>query len=211
MSHNSVKIGNVVPNADGNIALSVSDLSDVSTAGLAVGQTLAFDGVEWSPQPMPSGAASYLYIGSAGTNVPSNSITWAHTAGSQVYAPGTTVLNTISGATIANAPLAEWYGDISLPAGRYSLMTNYDVWFSSTGYFDYVWRRIDTNDTISTIGVKGDSLSLYPTASDGCTGVFALDAPTTIRCNVEAAVGLYSPPTSSFTSVSSYLLIRRVS
>lgn len=215
MSYNAHKINNKAPTAAGAVSLAVDDLSDVDTTGLTSGKTLAYNATtaKWEPGTLPTGAQGYIFMGTDLNSYSGAASPSTYTSGAQLYFQNTNAHNTISGATISLAPSSSvWYGDIELPAGKYSIMSNSGAIFSSTGYMAFSWKRTDTGDTISSIGVKGADITTYPAAEGSCLGAFILSATTTIRCTIDGVTGLNVSTTQSsyHAIISSFVLIREV-
>ena len=215
MSYNAHKINDKAPNAAGAVSLAVDDLSDVDATSVTSGQTLAYNATtsKWEPSALPTGAQGYIFMGTDINNYSTTASPSTYTSGAQLYFQNTNAHNTISGSTISLAPSSSiWYGDIELPAGKYSIMSNSGALFSSTGYMAFSWKRTDTGDTISSIGVKGADITTYPAAEGSCLGAFILSATTTIRCTIDGVTGLSvsATQTNGQAIVPSFVLIRKV-
>lgn len=210
MSHNAVKIGAASPDVTGAIALSVSDLSDVSAAGVVEGQALQYSSSTgtWTPAALPGN--EYLYIGTSAALQNSETSGMSFTAGGQMYFQTTALRNTITGASVSNAPSKTyWYGDITLPAGKYSILSTIFCIFSSTGYCATSWKRTDTSDAVSNIAAVGADLSAYPAAPGSMAGGFELETGATIRCTIDSVAGASASQTG-FVTAANFVLIRRL-
>lgn len=210
MSHNAIKVGEAAPNSAGVIALNVGDLSDVSAAGVLEGQALAYNSATstWVPAALPGN--EYIYVGTSSALQNAEASGMVFSVGGQMYFQTTALRNTITGASVANAPgKTYWYGDITLPAGKYSIASTIFCIFSSTGHCATSWKRTDTGDAVSNIAAIGADLAVYPAAPGSMVGGFELDAVTTIRCTIDSVVGASTSQTS-FVTAANFVLIRRL-
>lgn len=210
MSHNAIKVGSAAPDVTGAITLSVSDLSDVSAAGVVEGQALQFSSSTgtWTPAALPGN--EYIYIGTSAALQNAEASGMVFSAGGQMYFQTTALRNTITGASVSNAPSKTyWYGDVTLPAGKYSIASTIFCIFSSTGHCATSWKRTDTGDSISNIAAVGADLSAYPAAPGSMIGGFELDVSATIRCTIDSVAGASASQTS-FVTAANFVLIRRL-
>lgn len=213
MAHNAHRINNQGPNVAGDMTLDIGDLNDVSAAGAATGQGLAYNSATgmWTPAALPTN--EYIYLGVSAALASTETHGMAFTAGSVVYFQAVTALNTIAGATLTKAAGKNvWYSTITLPAGKYSIISNAYCLFSSTGHYATRWKRTDTSEAITNTGVIGADLATYPAAPGSMLGVFELETSASINCVVETVAGAAaSTSQTSFIAPSNFVLIRRLS
>ena len=71
MSHNDIKIGTSEPNRQGDLSVSIGDISDVSVSSPVDGEVLKFSGTAWS-NSSSSVSGQYIWIGQGESNSYSN-------------------------------------------------------------------------------------------------------------------------------------------
>lgn len=213
MAHNAHRINNQGPDVAGNMTLDIGDLNDVSAAGAATGQGLAYSSTTgmWTPAALPTNEYIYLGVSPAQANAETHGMLF--TASSTVHFQSVSPLNTIAGASLTKAAGKNfWYSTVTLPAGKYSIISNAYCLFSSTGHYATRWKRTDTNEAVTNIGVVGADLATYPAAPGSMLGVFDLETSAALSCTVETIAGAAAAASqTSFIAPSNFVLIRRLS
>lgn len=124
MSHNKITAQGQAPDSSGNIDLSLTNLSNVSTAGAALNQHLEYDGAEWSPATSTATGMS-LYAGifqrtsySVGAYYYSLNDYRESIGGQYVHKYNASAFNTASS---ANTPIGNnnWFESFDVTAGTY--------------------------------------------------------------------------------------------
>lgn len=157
MSHNKNKVNAIEPNRTSEINQSITDLSDVSISSLATGDTLKYNGVNFVNTPLTS--SQYILIGRGESNAYSNSGATTITTGDDLYLYDTAPLNTINGATINKITGTDWIETITLPVGKYQILSNCRVSFTASGSF--TWALHDGSAYETGHAVVGESLTSY--------------------------------------------------
>ena len=166
MSHNKITVGNQSPDASGNVALDLNDLSNVS-ATVTDGHLLKYSSGVWSPSLLSaffrtSGYAvgwsdasrtsgtAYTSTGSLDSYRTFSTKSWG-ASGAPKYEYGNITLNrgTHGGVT----PTNERYSQIELNAnGRYLLIATTKVnMTSSSSYVEWQWLDFSTDAKLSPI------------------------------------------------------------
>lgn len=190
MSHNQFKVGTAEPDLDGDVTVSISNLSDVTVTSPSAGQVLEWSGSAWTNQAASGGAAQFMLIGQGESNAYSNATTASSiSAGSTIYLYDTSPVNTISGATISKVGSTDWVESVTLPAGNYILMATYAVEFSATGHFSFIFKNA-SNSALSGIGAIGEDLAAIENSSGYIQGYTQLGSSTTVKlhCNLRSNV-----------------------
>ena len=185
MSHNKFTVGSASPDTDGDVTLTIGNLSDVSVTNPSAGQSLVWSGSAWE-NGSASSAAQFMLIGQGETNAYSNATASASiSAGDTIYLYDTSPVNTITGSTITKVSSTDWVETITLPAGNYILMATYAVEFSATGHFSFIFRNT-ANTALSGIGAIGENLTAIENSSGYIQGYTELGSSTTIKlcCNL---------------------------
>jgi hypothetical protein len=186
MSHNKFTVGSASPDTDGDVTLTISNLSDVNVTNPSAGQVLAWSGSAWENAAAGGGAAQFMLIGQGESNAYSNATTATSiSAGGTIYLYDTNPVNTISGSSITNVGATDWVESITLPAGNYILMATYAVEFSATGHFSFIFKNA-SNSALSGIGAIGEDLTAIQNSSGYIQGYTQLGSSTTIKlhCNL---------------------------
>lgn len=186
MSHNQFKVGTAEPDLDGDVTISISNLSDVTVASPSAGQVLVWSGSAWTNQAASGGPAQFMLIGQGGSNAYSNATAdTSISAGSALYLYDTNPVNTISGGSITNVGTTDWVKSITLPAGNYILMATYAVEFSATGHFSFIFKNA-SNSALSGIGAIGEDLAAIQNSSGYIQSYTQLGSSTAIQlhCNL---------------------------
>lgn len=157
MSHNKNTVNNIEPNRAGEINQSLSDLDDVSTSGLVAGDTLKYNGVNFVNVPLTN--TQYLLIGRGESSAYSNSGATTIANGDDLYLYDTAPLNTINGASINKISGTDWIETVTLPIGKYQVLSNCRVNFSASGEFEWTLH----NGSLARTGraIIGESISNY--------------------------------------------------
>lgn len=206
MSHNKIKIGSALPDANGDVTLNLSDLSDVSGTP-STNQYLQYDGSGWTPVSASAvSAVEYIFIGQGESNAYSNSPhgTGAFTGTDDLYVYDTAPKNTITSATITSAN--NWISSITLPAGNYLVSGQTLLEFSSSGHASYGFFD-SSNNRLTQLGIIGTSRSAYFGAGDLAYSIIELTSSTTIKLKLDSVSGTLETGTNQANTPSEYGLI----
>lgn len=147
MTHNINKLNGVKPDIAGDISQSLGDLSDVSSDAPTDGHYLVYDdaSAEWQPsavQEGPSNSVPHIWLGEGA----SQTYPEAWSSGNGVYYYSTSVVNTITDASVSSTDsFSNWYDKLVLPSGTYLAYTRVEGDFSnSTGVFQYMFKSTPT-------------------------------------------------------------------
>lgn len=163
MSHNNNKIADKDPNRQGEVTVSLGDLSDVSSTAPTAGQLIEYDSntSSWVASNAPAGGSmGYIWAGGK-AKAYSNSPAVNTNIGSTIYIWDDAPINTITGATVnvtsgnANADQNNWIETITLPQGEYIFRGQTQFVFSASGYAAYGWHNANT--LFGSNGVVGES------------------------------------------------------
>ena len=219
MSHNKITVQSQNPDADGNISLSslnIGDLNNVTITTPSVDQVIKYDGSGYINGAAPAGSAEYILLGRGESNSYSNSGASNFSNGSELRIYDTTPDNTISGATLNQYSSSNWYQSITLPAGIYFVIAQFNVEFSASGYLAVELTNSSSGVNYSMRAVVGDNASTVVSGgSTTNTGVFELTSSTTVELritdnsNVDTTV--FNPgSTDTTTSQQTYIYIQKV-
>jgi hypothetical protein len=206
MSHNKFKVGSATPNANGEITLNLTNLSDVSGTPSS-DHYLKYDGSGWITASASAGSEiEYIFIGRGESNAYSNSPhgTGAFTASSDLYVYDSSPTNNITGATITSS--SGWISSITLPTGNYLVSGQTLLEFSSSGYGAYAFHD-SSNNVLSQVGVVGTSRGDYGGAGDLAYSVIELTSQTTIKLRLLAVGGTIDNGTNQGNTPSEHGLI----
>ncbi len=174
MSHNKNTVNNIEPNRAGEIGQSITALNDVSTSGLATGDTLKYDGVNFVNVPLTN--TQYMLIGRGESNAYSNSGATTIDTGDDLYLYDTAPLNTINGSSINKIAGTDWVETVTLPIGKYQILSNCRVSFSASGEFEWTLH----NGSIARTGraIIGESISNYNYSSTLSSSLYITSSET---------------------------------
>lgn len=186
MSHNKVKICNQDPDSTGNVTVGIEHLTDTSISSLTNNDILSWNGTAWANGPASSGGGGeYIQIGRGEDYASFYPITHPGAVGRVVGIHDTSPKNTIPNATVnnfyandawGNPVLPMWKGSVTLPAGKYLVMCQTKVAFTSSGY--YVFSLQDSSgNSYTPNAIIGDNTSAQ-SVSDGAL-------QSTINCLVD--------------------------
>lgn len=189
MSHNKLKIGTAVPNANGELTVGLNDLSDVSAASPATDDLLQYNSStgEWSNAVVAGASAGYIWIGGKANDY-SNSPASSLAAGQTVYIWDNAPISTISGASISvtsgNTDIYQndWVQSITLPAGKYVIRSQTSFEFSASGYG--VYQIFAGSTAVSGYGVVGTNRGTNYGPSNS-TAIAFVDISTNTTYNLE--------------------------
>jgi hypothetical protein len=156
MSHKSTKVSNQTQNQQGEVSLSLSQLSDTSFSGsLANNDLLKFNPISlnWENATTSQAGSSlqYIRIGTGESDEYQNSGASGFSSNSVLYLYDTSPINLIPNATINNYLATDWIESVNLPAGVYQFIARFTADFSaSTGFLNYRLRRTNANQNISS-------------------------------------------------------------
>jgi hypothetical protein len=174
MSFNVNRYGEKLPNASGEMTISLDDLDGVSPA--QVGETLQYDAVSdtWSGAEVGTGipGLNFALFGQGQSDNYTNS-TFSMSVGETLSFYDSSPINHLSSHVTFNyVGSTYWLESITLAAGKYDFFAQTDVVFSSSGYFG-VRLKDSTGAFRSELALIGDVQTTY-------------GHPTAIMCNVTA-------------------------
>ena len=141
MSHNNTKVGTAEPDRQGEIAVNISNLSDVNASSPSSGEILKYDSGSSKYVNAPLVNAQYMLIGQGETGADAEydqSGLTSIAADDEFRLYDTSPINEITGASITKVGATDWIDYFTLPAGRYTVLCNARVVFSASGEFQ--WR-----------------------------------------------------------------------
>ena len=209
MSHNKITVASQSPDANGNVSIDVSNMSDVNISTPSDNQVLQYSTAssEWQNQTLSLGSG-LLVIGQGESNAYSNS--GASSMTGDVYLYDSSPVNTF-GATITKYLATDWVTSITLPAGNYFAQLTYRVEFSSSGYFNFGLTDTTGTTEYTTKAYIGEDRTTIDNAASTAIGYFELTTDTTIVLYNDAASGVGTVASQGNTpSEFSTLLIRKV-
>ncbi len=229
MSHNDLKIGNSEPNRQGDLSVSIGDMSDVSISSASDGQLLKYDGLTWS-NVTPVVDAQYIWIGQGESDAYSNTgNTGSISNGHAWYVYDTSPTNSITGATITKIGSTDWIDYITLPAGTYTVDAQFFAEWTASGYLECQLFRSTSNSptwttstsyAISSAAYIGETLG-SSAISNVITGQFTITTSQAtagtnkIRLQVRSSSNLASydgaSNQGSTPSKYNYIFIQKVS
>ena len=192
MSHNKLTVGSQSPNSSGNISIGMNNLSDVTISSPSNDQVIKYNGSAFvnSAAPSTTTTASYILAGQGETNAYSNSGASSIGAGDTIRIYDTSPLNTISGASFTKYSSTDWIEYITLPAGNYQVISQFNVSFSASGYAS-VNLEDGSNNNFTYQAVIGDNASSYQSgAATSIVGYFELSSSTNIYLELKAVSNL---------------------
>ena len=161
MSHNKFTVAGQSPNSNSEISVALNNLSDVSISSPSSDQVLKYNGSSFVNSAAPTGTGEYLQLGRGetyGSNYPFSAPSVANRI---IYLYDTVPVNTISAATLhEDSSNADWYDSVTLPAGKYLIISQTNVAFSASGYLVYAIKTSGNVD-LSPKAKIGDSASSY--------------------------------------------------
>lgn len=161
MSHNKITVGSQSPDSDGDVSVSLTNLSDVSISAPSADQVLKYDGSSFVNSAAPTGTGEYIQLGRGETYGSDYPFATPSVANRIIYLYDTTPVNTISSATLhEDSSNANWYDSVTLPAGKYLIMSQTNVAFSASGYLVFAIKTSGNVDTSPKAKI-GDSASSY--------------------------------------------------
>jgi len=150
MSHNNNKVGSAEPNRQGEITVNVNDLSDVNASSPSSGEILKYDSSTSKYINAPLVNAQYMLIGQGESDAYSNSGLTSIAATDEFRLYDTSPINEITGASISKVGSTHWVDEITLPAGRYTVLNNIRVVFTASG--EFTWRLYSNTATANRSG-----------------------------------------------------------
>lgn len=212
MSHNAQRINDKAPDAGGNVALGLSDLSDVTLGTLTNNHILGYSSstATWTLQAPPaSSAAEFIFTGD-GSSTAYPVSTFA--VGDPVYFIENGLgINTIPGATFNYLAGSEgvWVESITLPAGKWSVNAQTAYEFSSTGYLTHAFTVVG-GSYFTNIATVGANTTVYGLAPTQMQGLLTTTGPTTIKCVIHALSSVSTTQPGFYPSLVSSMFIRRL-
>lgn len=211
MSHNKITVASQSPDANGNVSIDVSNMSDVNISTPSDNQVLQYSTVssEWQNQTLSLGSG-LLVLGQGDSDAYSNSGASSMSGDVYLYAPTASIVNTF-GATITKYLATDWVTSITLPAGNYFAQLTYRVEFSSSGYFNFGLTDTTGSTEYTTKAYIGEDRTTIDNAASTAIGYFELATDTTVVIYNDAASGVNTVANQGNTpSEFSTLLIRKV-
>ena len=211
MSHNKITVASQSPDANGNVSIDVSNMSDVNISTPSDNQVLQYSTVssEWQNQTLSLGSG-LLVLGQGDSDAYSNSGASSMSGDVYLYAPTASIVNTF-GATITKYLATDWVTSITLPAGNYFAQLTYRVEFSSSGYFNFGLTDTTGSTEYTTKAYIGEDRTTIDNAASTAIGYFELATDTTVIIYNDAASGVNTVANQGNTpSEFSTLLIRKV-
>jgi len=160
MSHNKITVASQNPDSSGNIAVDITNLSDVNVSSPATNEVIKYDGAQWINSTAPASTGEYIQLGRGETYGSNYPFTLPTAANRIIYIYDTSPVNTISGATLNASGTADWYTSVTLPAGKYMFISQTNVNFSASGYLVYQLKN-NSNTALSPAAKIGDNASGY--------------------------------------------------
>jgi len=160
MSHNKIKVAGQSPDSNGNVSVSLNDISDISISSASTDQVLKYDGSSFVNGSIPTGTGEYLQLGRGETYSSDYPFSTPSVANRIIYLYDTAPVNTISSATLHESATSDWYDSVTLPAGKYLIISQTNVAFSASGYLVYAIKTGGNVDTSPKAKI-GDSASSY--------------------------------------------------
>ena len=218
MSHNKITVQGQNPDSSGNVSLAslnIGDLNNVTISSPTTNQVIKYDGAGYVNADSPGATVEYIRIGQGESNLYSNSGAANLNSGSALRIYDTSPLNTITGATLTEYSTSDWYSSFSLPAGKYFLLSQFNVEFSASGYIAAQLIN-SSSQTRSMKAVVGDNAgALIDGASTSITGLFELSGSETIELQITNASNVdgtvTTPATSTnFIAENTFIYIQKV-
>ena len=161
MSHNKFSVASQSPDISGDVSVALTNLSDVSISTPSTDQVLKYNGSNFVNGSIPTGTGEYIQLGKGeayGSDYPFSAPSVANRI---IYLYDTAPVNTISAATLhEDSSNADWYDSVTLPAGKYVIISQTNVAFSASGYLVYAIKTSGNVD-LSPKAKIGDSASSY--------------------------------------------------
>lgn len=218
MSHNKITVQGQNPDSSGNVSLSsldIGDLNNVTISTPSTDQVIKYDGAGYVNADAPAGSAEYILIGQGESNLYSNSGAANLSTGTELRIYDTSPRNTITGATITEYLTSDWYSSVTLPAGDYFVMAQFNVEFTASGYI--AAQLINTSSANRSMkAVVGDNAATVVNGgSTTITGLFRLSATETLELQITDASnvdGAVTNPASStnFIAENTFLYLQKV-
>ena len=160
MSHNKFSVASQSPDSSGDVSVALTNLSDVSISTPSADQVLKYNGSSFVNSAAPTGTGEYLQLGRGETYGSDYPFSAPSVANRIIYLYDTTPINTISSATLHESATSDWYDSVTLPAGKYLIMSQTNVAFSASGYLVYAIKTSGNVDQSPKAKI-GDSASSY--------------------------------------------------
>lgn len=206
MSHNKITVASQSPDANGNVDVSFSNLSDV--AGTPAANTYyVYDGNNFNPTSVQSVPLPTIFLAEgASDNYPRTLA-----AGEEVCFYASNPYNNITSATLnLLSGQTNWYESVTLPAGTYYLRGTCVGDFTSSATPNMTYAFKESTNSFGSHGASYDSAAsggVYPYES---VAMIELTGSTTVFLNIETVSNANSTTTSN-QSKYGHLLIMKVS
>ena len=188
MSHNKITVAGQSPNSSGNISidsLNINDLGDVTISSASNTQVLKYNGSAWVNSAVGSATSEYILVGQGESNAYSNSGASSLAANQKLRIYDTNPKNTITGASFNKYSSTDWIESITLPTGKYQVISQFNVAFSASGYAACcIEDSSNVNKTYKA--VIGDNANSHQEgAATSIVGYFELSSSTTIHLEIK--------------------------
>lgn len=187
MSHNKITVAGQQPDSSGNISLSslnIGDLNNVTISNPTANQVIQYNGSGYINADSTPATVEFIRIGQGESSAYSNSGAGNLNVNSALRIYDTSPINTISGASLTQYLTSNWYESFTLPAGKYFVLSQFNVEFSASGYI--ATQLINSSSQWRSIrAVVGDNAgTLIGGASTSITGLFELSSSETIELQI---------------------------
>ena len=207
MSHNKITVAGQSPNTSGEITVSINNLSDVDTSGVANNDYLVYNSTssQFEASSPVSTTPQIIFIGKGETANYSGSGASGVTTSDDIEFYDSSVVNNISNATVTSA--SNWVSSITLPAGSYRLLAVAGLELSaSSGLLEYRWH-----DGTNAIGTTGNAGYTDDRVGNPCVVLVEPTANTTYTVRITTATSVTALASqTSRQSQRGYIVIEQV-
>jgi len=187
MSHNTLKINDKRPDANGAVSLALTELAGVGGT-FSEGDLLTYNATAQEWQPGTAGGGPFAIFGRGESDDYINC--GFATTGTNKWGFYDTAPTTCTGVTFNYVTGTSWLTSITLGVGKWIFQIQAAALFSATGYLG-INVLDNTGAIISTTGVIGDDLSVYgggPSLAQGAVNVASGTKTLTIRISQRSNV-----------------------
>jgi hypothetical protein len=205
MSHNKITVASQLPDSNGNISLTLNNLSNV-TGTPSEGTFLQYDGSNFTPVSTGTVSVQCIFIGEGGSDNYPRTLS----QNDEVCFYDTSPYNTIANSTL-NLLEGEtnWYKSISLPAGTFYMRGTCIGDFTSSASPNMTYRFYNGSSNTGASGASYDSIASggqYPYES---TALFTLSSSATVYLKILTVSNANSTTTTN-QSLYGHLYIMKV-
>ena len=205
MSHNKITVANQSPDANGNVSVNLSDLSDV-TGTPSTGTFLEYNGTNFASVSTASVSVQCIFIGEGGSDAYPRTLA----VNEEICFYSTNPYNSITSATLnLLSGETDWYESVTLPSGTYYLRGTCVGDFTSTSSPNMTYRFHNGTSMDGAAGASYDSVASggkYPYEAN-C--MFTLTSSTTVYLNINSVTSANST-TSTNQALYGHLYIMKV-